>query len=175
MSRIDDKFAALRGQGFTGSLSDMTHQWLQANGATSASLSTAWREMLSALGFEGQHNDSWYAFLGSIGFEGAIADRTAEFWAAGGAPVPPVWGIVPALEFSQAALPDGYDMNLSVVGASLTGWALSGEPPEITIDDSGLVTVANTIPVGPTAPMTCYVENTAGSDISAAFTWTIVV
>jgi len=175
MSRIDDKFAALRGQGFTGSLSDMTLQWLQANGASSNTISDAWLQMLSALGFEGQHNDAWYAFLGSLGFEGAIADRTADFWAAGGVPVPPVWGTVPALEFSQVALPDTVNMNAFVSGIQLTGWLLAGNPPEITIDTDGIVTVANTIPLGPTAAMTCYVENPAGNDTSAAFTWTIVL
>lgn len=173
MSRIDDKFAALRGQGFTGSISDMTLQWLQFNGATSGSQSDAWLEMLAVLGFEGQHNDAWYALLGSLGFEGAISDRTADFWLAGGVPVPPLWGVVPDLEFTQAALPDTVDMNQYVSGIQLTGWLLAGNPPEITIDTAGIVTLDALLVLGPYGPMTCFVQNPAGDDTSNEFTWTV--
>lgn len=83
MSRIDDKFAALRDQGFTGSLSDMILQWLQDAGATSNSVSTAWAQALYIRGYRGQRNDAWYELLGDLGFEGALADRDAQFWALG--------------------------------------------------------------------------------------------
>ena len=47
-TRNDDKFQALRDQGFTGAMPDMTLQWLQFNGATSNSVSDAWVEMLQS-------------------------------------------------------------------------------------------------------------------------------
>ena len=81
----DDRFAALRAQGFTGATSDMLLQWLQANGATSNAVPDAWQEMLAANGFTyGQRNDSWYAFLGSLGYEGSLNDREMGFWGSGG-------------------------------------------------------------------------------------------
>lgn len=83
MSRIDDKFAALRGQGFTGSLSDMVLQWLHASGATSNSISTAWAQALYIRGYRGQRNDAWYKLLGDLGHEGALPDREASFWKIG--------------------------------------------------------------------------------------------
>ena len=51
MTVNDAKFAKLRGLGHTGSISDMTLQWLQANGATSPAIPDAWLEMLTAKGF----------------------------------------------------------------------------------------------------------------------------
>jgi len=47
----DVRFAKLRGLSHTGSTSDMLLQWLQANGATSPSISDAWIEYLAAAGF----------------------------------------------------------------------------------------------------------------------------
>jgi hypothetical protein len=44
---VDAKWDSLRAQGFTGAMSDMTLQWLQANGATSDQISDAWLEMLT--------------------------------------------------------------------------------------------------------------------------------
>jgi len=47
-------------------MSDMTLQWLQANGATSNSISDAWREMLNAKLLIGQRNDMWRDYLISV-------------------------------------------------------------------------------------------------------------
>ena len=81
----DARFAALRGQGFTGATSDMILQWLQANGATSSAVPDAWKEMLAAQGYASyQRNDDWYAFLGDIGYSGSISDRELGFWVDGG-------------------------------------------------------------------------------------------
>ena len=77
----DAKFDALRDQGFTGSISDMTLQWLQANGATSGSITDAWLEVLPGTG---QRNDRWYTVLGGMGYTGSLNDREFAFWVAGG-------------------------------------------------------------------------------------------
>jgi len=82
---VDAKWDALRGQGFTGSISDMTLQWLQANGATSGQISDAWLEMLTDKGAAGsQRSDMWYDLLGQMGYEGALPDREFLFWVDGG-------------------------------------------------------------------------------------------
>lgn len=86
----DDRFQALRDQGFTGSTSDMLLQWLQDAGATAKAIPDAWREVLvDALGVgpadSYQRNDYWFEWLGSQGYEGALPDREAQFWADGGA------------------------------------------------------------------------------------------
>ena len=83
-SKIDAKWSALRGQGFTGAIPDMTLQWLKANGATSNCTSTAWQQMLASKGFTGQRNTAWYALLGSLGYTGALSDRELQFWLNGG-------------------------------------------------------------------------------------------
>jgi hypothetical protein len=77
----DAKFDALRDQGFTGSISDMTLQWLQANGATSGSITDAWLEVLPGTG---QRNDRWYTVLGGMGYTGSLNDREFAFWVDGG-------------------------------------------------------------------------------------------
>jgi len=77
----DAKFDALRDQAFTGTISDMTLQWLQANGATSGSLTDAWLEVLPGTG---QRNDRWYKLLEDMGYTGSLNDREFAFWAAGG-------------------------------------------------------------------------------------------
>jgi hypothetical protein len=77
----DAKFDALRDQGFTGTLSDMTLQWLQANGATSGSITDAWLEVLPGTG---QRNDRWYTVLGGMGYTGSLNDREFAFWVDGG-------------------------------------------------------------------------------------------
>ena len=85
----DAKFQALRGQGRTGSISDMQLQWLQANGATSSQQSDAWREMLASQLSKPitavQRNDDWYTLLGNQGHSGSMNDREIAFWQAGGA------------------------------------------------------------------------------------------
>lgn len=81
----DFRFDALRGQGFTGSTSDMLLQWLHANGATSPAIPDAWREFLDTVGFStGHRNDDWYAYLGSLGYVGQLNDREYKFWGDGG-------------------------------------------------------------------------------------------
>jgi hypothetical protein len=82
---VDAKWEALRDQGFTGAMSDMTLQWLQANGATSDRISDAWLEMLTDKGAAGsQRSDMWYDLLGQMGYEGALPDREFLFWINGG-------------------------------------------------------------------------------------------
>ena len=83
-TKPDAKFAALRGLGYQGAMPEMTLQWLQANGATSAQLSTAWDEMLESKGFGPANPDGWYDLLGSLGYTGSISDRSRDFWIAGG-------------------------------------------------------------------------------------------
>lgn len=82
---IDLKFAALRGLGYTGSMTDMELQWLQANGATSDALADAWLEFLAAeltTAATGVRVDDWYAYLGSEGHTGALRDRELSYWQA---------------------------------------------------------------------------------------------
>lgn len=85
----DAKFAALRGQGFTGAQPDMTLAWLQANGAVSDNINDAWQEMLLAKiatppGTSYQRNDFWLHLLGEQGYTGQLNDRALAFWEAGG-------------------------------------------------------------------------------------------
>ena len=84
MNRSDAKFIALRNMGHTGSIAEMTLSWLQANGATSNSVSDAWNQMLAEQGVDGQRNDAWYDLLGTLGHEGSISDRERAFWSDGG-------------------------------------------------------------------------------------------
>ena len=88
---MDAKFVALRGQGFTGTMSDMTLQWLKANGALSNAIPDAWIEMLNAQGAGSLHiSDGWFRLLGMLGYTGNANDRQLQFWLAGGEfPIPP--------------------------------------------------------------------------------------
>lgn len=82
-SLVDEKFAALRAAGHTGSTSDMILQWLQAGGATSNSVSDAWREWLDIKLFtSGNLNDDWFAYLRGAGHTGALNDMELQFWEA---------------------------------------------------------------------------------------------
>ena len=86
-SVVDAKFSALRTQGRTGTISDMTLQWLQANGATAKSIPDAWDQMIDVqmvAPSSGNRNDDWYTLLGEKGYSGALADRELAFWEAGG-------------------------------------------------------------------------------------------
>ena len=85
----DSKFDALRTQGFTGSISDMTLQWLKANGATSNAVPDAWGEMLALYLKTPQRNSGWYELLGDEGYTGSMNDRELQFWLAGGVLSPP--------------------------------------------------------------------------------------
>lgn len=81
----DERFAALRAQGFTGATSDMLLQWLQANGSTAKAVPDAWKEMLESQGHAyGHRNDSWFNFLSDLGYEGSLNDREMQFWQNGG-------------------------------------------------------------------------------------------
>lgn len=82
---IDLKFTALRGLGFTGSISDMTLQWLQGNGATSNALPDAWIEYLAIeldTAATGVRTDDWFAFLRAEGHTGSVNDMENQFWQA---------------------------------------------------------------------------------------------
>ena len=162
-SRIDDKFSALRAQEFTGSISDMTLQWLKANGAVSNQIASCWREMLASKGFEGQHNDAWYNLLGSLSYEGAYPDRVAAFWAAGGEfpPDPPALDPLPDLNISEN---DSGSSDLSVfnTGGDADIWGLTGAPAWLTIDNDGLLEWATAAPGVGTVTVTA--TNTGGVD-----------
>lgn len=84
----DERFQALRDQGFTGATSDMILQWLLANGATTPCVPDAWKEMLLAntgLPEETYHrNDYWYQLLEDLGYDGQMNDREMAFWEDGG-------------------------------------------------------------------------------------------
>ena len=89
-AKTDAKFAALRAQGHTGAMPEMTLQWLQNAGAVSDCTSTAWAEMLTARGYRGQLNGSWYNYLGELGHnEPDLPSREKAFWASGGILGPP--------------------------------------------------------------------------------------
>jgi hypothetical protein len=66
----DARFDALRVKGYTGSISDMTLAWLQAEGgATAKDLPTAWIQMLANQGFAtGDRNTDWFDFLRANGY-----------------------------------------------------------------------------------------------------------
>ena len=79
----DEKFSALRGLNHTGSISDMTLQWLQVPAAvTATALPDAWREWLDDKGFAtGNRNDDWFAYLESVVTNpGALNDMELQFW-----------------------------------------------------------------------------------------------
>lgn len=89
---LDARFAALRGQGYTGSVNDMLLQWLQAAGATSSALADAWRELLVDVlavgpGSAYQRNDYWWQWLKANGYDTAgdhLNDMERLFWIQGG-------------------------------------------------------------------------------------------
>ena len=90
MTRPDAKFTALRNQGFTGSLPDMTLQWLQNGGAVAGTIPDAWMEMLAIHGItDTTISDGWYTLLGNMGYTGQNNDRQLAFWNDGGI-LPPV-------------------------------------------------------------------------------------
>jgi hypothetical protein len=120
-SLIDAKWNALVGKGYTGSMSDMTLAWLQANGATSGHISDAWLEMLEAKGGSGQRNDMWYDLLGTMGYTGALPDRELQFWLDGGDPPPPTG--------AGEHTPDGLQEALAMEGWTVI---LAGELFEVT-------------------------------------------
>lgn len=84
----DERFQALRDQGFTGATSDMILQWLQDAGATANAVPDAWKQMLldfTGLPEENYHrNDYWYQLLEDLGYDGQMNDREMAFWEDGG-------------------------------------------------------------------------------------------
>jgi len=93
MAIQDERFTALRAQGFTGTNNDMLVQWAQAAGATSNQINDAVLEALLLNGATSPNlNDAWVEYLNSIGLTGARNDMELGFWESGGviAPVPPL-------------------------------------------------------------------------------------
>jgi hypothetical protein len=79
----DEKFRALRAAGHTGAMNDMMLQWLQAGGATSPSLSDAWREWLDIKLFtSGDRNTDWFDYLRDQTHTGSLNDMELQFWEA---------------------------------------------------------------------------------------------
>lgn len=77
----DDKFAALRSQGYTGATNEMLVDWLIAGGATSTTLPDAWAEWLAAKGYtSGHRTDNWFSYLRGAGHTGALSDMELQFW-----------------------------------------------------------------------------------------------
>lgn len=88
-SIIDAKFKALADLGYPGAMSDKILAWLQANGASSDSVTSAWLEMLAIRGYVGQRNSAWNSLLGDIGYEGALPDRELAYWVTSAGALPP--------------------------------------------------------------------------------------
>jgi hypothetical protein len=65
----DNKFNALRAQGFTGALPDMERAYWLAGGIGNTFIHS---------------NDSRDTALAALGFSGALQDKEAAFWASGG-------------------------------------------------------------------------------------------
>ena len=85
----DVKFQALRNKGYTGAMSDMVLQWLQANGATSGSISDAWKQVLDIIQppDPSQRNDQWRDWLIANGYNAngeQMNDMETLFWLSGG-------------------------------------------------------------------------------------------
>lgn len=89
MNINDLKFAALRAQGHTGAMPDMTLQWLQAAGATASSIPDSWNQVLTSRGYDNQYNTGLHTLLGDLGYDGSLPDRLYSFWKDGGI-LPPV-------------------------------------------------------------------------------------
>lgn len=91
-SLVDEKFAALRTQGFTGAMPEMISQWLVTFGASKTTLADDWKEMLATQFTAqsivdpptGQRNDDWFTLLRDLGHTGAMNDMELQFWEAGG-------------------------------------------------------------------------------------------
>lgn len=85
----DARFAALRGQGLVGATSDMIVQWLQLNGATSPTVSGAWKEVLDLIQPPDPNHraDQWHSWLFLNGYGAPSkhrSDMEKDFWEAGG-------------------------------------------------------------------------------------------
>jgi hypothetical protein len=65
-------------------LNDMLVQYLNAHGATSKQLDTAWFQALRAVPLTGSRDDMWFKHLRNKGFLGSLPDMEKAFWTAGG-------------------------------------------------------------------------------------------
>ena len=117
MATVNDaKFAALRTLAYTGSINDMTLQWLQANGATADAIPDAWREFLDAnlvATPTGQRNDDWYQYLVEQGHSGSLNDMELAFWD------------TPAPSFGPELITNGEFVDASDWTVQ-TGWIIQG-------------------------------------------------
>jgi len=84
----------------------------------------------------------------------------------------PSWDEVPDGSILDTLLPVNIDMKTWAHGFELTGWSLNGNPAGITIDDIGVVTVADSVSTG-SYPMSCSVSNNNGTTQSNGFTWEV--
>jgi hypothetical protein len=140
---VDCKFNALRGLEYTGAMNDMTLQWLQDNGATSPSLTDAWREFLAVHFAPGQRNDDWYAYLDSIAppdIGRTLPDLESWFWCVNG-------GVVPAklvnLITSSQDLTNAAWTNTATTTYDQVG--INGDPNTASLsDDPGAGALTNT-------------------------------
>lgn len=122
MSQLNDcRHTALVGMFGTGHTNDLLIQWLQANGATSNSISDAWMEMLIGQGavVPFHRNDAWFDLLGDLGYEGSLNDRELEFWCAGGSIAPQATLYVNP-EFLGDPIPTAHERSFSGGTSTLT-------------------------------------------------------
>jgi len=89
----DAKFAALRSQGLTGTVSDMMIGWLALNGATSPCIPDAWKQVLDIISppDPNHRTDQWVYWLFINGYGAPnkqINDMLLDFWLSGGLLVP---------------------------------------------------------------------------------------
>jgi hypothetical protein len=79
-------YNALGAKGYTGTLNERMLAYLQASGATSDNLPTAWQQVLVGLGYSDNINESLYKFLGAAprSYTGTINERLYKWWTAGG-------------------------------------------------------------------------------------------
>lgn len=76
------KWAALRSLGHTGTQEDMELQFYLENGATIKSVRDAEMQFLEARGFTiGSVQDRWKAYLLSQGYTGSVDDMLKSWWA----------------------------------------------------------------------------------------------
>ena len=126
----DEKFAALRGAGYTGAMNDMTLQWLQAGGAISNCLPDAWMEWLKPRTVtDGTRNDMWFEFLRTSGYTGALNDMEFAFWSSGAIP-----NVNPAGLYPNYLLAGGSDIvaDVGVMPTSHVSTAFGGVPADAT-------------------------------------------
>lgn len=115
MTISDVKFTALRNQGHTGTLDDMTNAWLAASGGQGSTQTDLWLSMLEVqTGQQGHVEDLWDVFLDARTSGNSIEEMEYEFWANGGTVVadstPPT---APVLAAPTNVTHDGMDIALT--------------------------------------------------------------